>query len=114
VAEAYCENLARMGFGVPNLPSGSTPAYVRFPVMVEDRDVAMRLASRRVVLGQWFNSVLEESIHPSDGEYVQGSCPRAEYAAEHLVNLPTHLRIKPGDVQDITALFAEIDAVKAR
>jgi dTDP-4-amino-4,6-dideoxygalactose transaminase len=112
IAALYHEQLTQAGFKVPLIPPASQPAFVRFPVMVEDRDLAMRVASQRVVLGQWFNSVLEESHQPSDGDYLAGSCPRAEYAAAHLVNLPTHLRVKAGDVEVIKSIFASFEPAK--
>jgi dTDP-4-amino-4,6-dideoxygalactose transaminase len=55
------------------------------------------------VLGTWFTSVLEEGASPAAGGYALGSCPAAELAAKHLVNLPTHLRVQPDDVEAITS-----------
>jgi dTDP-4-amino-4,6-dideoxygalactose transaminase len=57
----------------------------------------------RAVLGTWFTSVLEESVHSRYGGYVPGSCPRAEEAARHLVNLPTHGRVDERDAEEIAA-----------
>jgi dTDP-4-amino-4,6-dideoxygalactose transaminase len=65
-----------------------------------------RLSNAQAVLGQWFNTVLEESISPAHGDYEMGSCPRAEAAAEHLVNLPTHPRVKQRDVDLIVSAVA--------
>ena len=50
------------------------------------------------MLGTWFTSVLEEAASPTCGGYQPGSCTRAEAAARHLVNLPTHLRVTRRDV----------------
>jgi dTDP-4-amino-4,6-dideoxygalactose transaminase len=103
VADLYRTLLSEQGIPVPVPPPGSAPAFVRYPIWVEDRQSTMRTASSRVILGQWFNTVLEESISPEHGEYERGSCPRAEQAAEHLVNLPTHLRVKRRDVDSIVS-----------
>jgi dTDP-4-amino-4,6-dideoxygalactose transaminase len=47
--------------------------------------------------------VLEEAESPEVAEYEPGSCPRAEQAAQHLVNLPTHLRVSQRDVRMLAA-----------
>jgi hypothetical protein len=87
----------------------------------------MRAARPRVLLGNWFTSVLEEAVSPAHGGYEAGSCPRAEAAAEHLVNLPTHPRIDSSDVeailsrlehltdrQDLKASWETEDAIDSR
>ncbi|UCF98302.1 MAG: aminotransferase class I/II-fold pyridoxal phosphate-dependent enzyme [Spirochaetaceae bacterium] len=114
VAEAYRTLLSEIGIPVPAPPAGSAPAFVRYPIWVQDRRKAMRIASSHVVLGQWFNTVLEESITPEHGDYERGSCPRAEQAAEHLVNLPTHPRVKRHDVDSIVSAVARADVLAGR
>jgi hypothetical protein len=42
---------------------------------------------------------------------VSGSCPRAELAAEHLANLPTHLRVQEQDAREIVSTLAEFLSV---
>ena len=103
-----------IGIPVPAPPTGSSPAFVRYPIWVQDRRKAMRIASSHVVLGQWFNTVLEESITPEHGDYERGSCPRAEQAAEHLVNLPTHPRVKHHDVDSIVSAVARANIPAGR
>jgi len=70
---------------------------------VEDRQAVQRAMGARAVLGTWFSSVLEEAVDPRFGGYLPGSCPRAEYAARHLVNLPTHARVDERDAAEIAA-----------
>ena len=94
-------------FRVPAPPAKSDPAYVRFPVWVRDREAAIRSAGRHTVVGTWFTSVLEESAAPTRHGYVTGSCPRAEQAATHLVNLPTHRRVTERDAEALVAALAE-------
>jgi dTDP-4-amino-4,6-dideoxygalactose transaminase len=101
VAKVYRTRLQEQGFKVPTPPSEAVPAFVRYPVWVKDRPKTMRVAAPHVVLGQWFNSVLEESVSPAHGDYEMGTCPRAEAAAEHLVNLPTHQRVNARDIDVI-------------
>jgi perosamine synthetase len=108
IAELYLGLLAPLGFRLPEPLAASRPAYVRYPVWVEDRSAAERAMASRAVLGTWFSSVLEEALDPSYGDYVAGSCPRAEDAANHLVNLPTHPRVDERDATEIVARLASL------
>ena len=110
VAAAYRSRLSELGFEPPRAPANGEPAFVRYPVWVEDRAAAVRRVAPHAVLGTWFTSVLEEADSPAHGGYEAGSCPNAEAAARHLVNLPTHLRVGRRDVDAITSALAAPDA----
>jgi dTDP-4-amino-4,6-dideoxygalactose transaminase len=58
------------------------------------------------VPGTWFSSVLEEAVSLRSGDYPAGSCPVAEAASLHLVNLPTHPRVRPDDAERIASALA--------
>lgn len=103
IAELYQDLLAPYGFRLPAPPPTASPAYVRYPVWVRDRYAMQKATQRRFVLGTWFTSVLEESVDPRYGDYLPGSCPRAEDAARHLINLPTHRRVAERDAAEIAA-----------
>jgi perosamine synthetase len=103
LAEAYRSRLGELGFDAPRVPAAASAAFVRYPVWVEDRPAAVQRVAPYAVLGTWFTSVLEEAESPSHADYVAGSCPNAETAARHLVNLPTHLRVGERDVEAITS-----------
>jgi perosamine synthetase len=103
VTAAYAQCLVAGGFRVPREPAQANSAMLRFPVWVEDRQAAVRAAGRVAVLGTWFTSVLEEAAKPESLGYVPGDCPRAEAAAQHLVNLPTHSRVTGRDIAAITS-----------
>jgi perosamine synthetase len=107
IAARLQETFNNQGFHLPTIPKGVDPSFVRFPLTVSDRPAAMQSARKRVLLGQWFNSVLEESASPEFGGYQSGSCPRAELLAEHLVNLPTHFRFTENDIDPILELLRE-------
>jgi dTDP-4-amino-4,6-dideoxygalactose transaminase len=84
---------------------------VRYPVWTPDRDAAVAALDPHVVAGTWFTSVMEEAVDPTNSGYVPGSCPQAEAAARHLVNLPTHGRVTTDDVPTMTrALLAAIES----
>jgi perosamine synthetase len=106
VAEVYERRLAERGFRLPQPPSETAPAYVRYPVRVEDRASAIASVAPHAVLGTWFTSVLEEAAAPRYAGYEDGSCPNAEAAARHLVNLPTHPRVRPEDIDAIVAALS--------
>lgn len=106
IANLYAEQLSRLGFELPKPPAQAEPAYVRFPFWVEDREGLVKLAAPHVVMGTWFTSVLEEAVSPEYGEYRMGTCPQAEAAALHLVNLPTHPRVKVADAMAIVSAVA--------
>ena len=58
------------------------------------------------MLGTWFTSVLEEAVSLPHIGYELGSCPRAEAAARHLINLPTHPRVGAQDGEAIVSALA--------
>jgi perosamine synthetase len=103
IALRYQELLEPHGFPSAEPSPAAAPAYVRYPVWVEDRQAAERAMGGRAVLGTWFTSVLEEAVDPRYCGYIPGSCPRAERAARHLVNLPTHGRVTEHDAAEMAA-----------
>src|SRR6266702_1284652 len=111
IAAAYRERLAALGFRIPVSPTKSDPACVRYPVWVEDPTLTVRVARRRATLGTWFSSVLEEADSPASGDYEKGSCPRAERAARHLINLPTNPRVTEKVVDAIISAVIQADGL---
>lgn len=105
IAQDFHERFQELGSHVIQPPTGSQPSFVRYPILVTDRSAATKAALQQVILGEWFSSVLEESAAPSYGQYEMGSCPTAEFAANHLVNLPTHFRINHEDVNRIVTIL---------
>ena len=113
VANAYRDCLARSGLRLPQAPAKAEPSFVRYPVWVEDRPSVIRALAPHAVLGTWFTSVLEEAESPEVAGYEPGSCPRAEQAAQHLINLPTHPRVSERDVSILaTALLKAVSSKK--
>lgn len=76
---------------------------VRYPVRVPDKPGLLGAAQkRRLEIGDWFIS----PIHPKQDDWVEcgylpGSCPNAEDAARHVINLPTHDHINPSEAERI-------------
>ena len=114
VATAYQKRLSEMGFRVPHYPAKADPAFVRYPVWVDDPAFTVRVAGRYATLGTWFSSVLEEASTPDCADYEMGSCPRAEEAARHLINLPTNPRVNAQDIETVISALARSEAMASR
>jgi perosamine synthetase len=106
IAGIYDERLRARGWDVPAVPHPAQPSWVRFPVAVPDREEALAALAPHTVVGRWFSSVLEEATSRGTHDYERGSCPVAEWAAAHLVNLPTHERVGPADAERIVAALS--------
>ncbi len=111
IATAYSMRLSKEGFDAPRPPAKAEPAFVRYPVWVENPDLTRRVAARYATLGTWFSSVLEEADSPACGDYEMGSCPRAEEAARHLINLPTNQRVSEQDVETIVSAVVRAERI---
>ena len=77
---------------------------------MENREALIEAVGATVGLGTWFTSVLEESESTAAGGYEGGSCPVAEHAAKHLINLPTHQGVEIGDVDAIVSAIVQAGA----
>jgi len=111
VANGYRSLLSASGLRIPSIPAKAEPSFVRYPIWVEDRPKVVRALAPHAVLGTWFTSVLEEAESPEVAGYEPGSCPRAEQAAQHLINLPTHPRVSERDVRILaTALMKAVSS----
>jgi perosamine synthetase len=115
-AAAYAKQLAPYGFRLPQTMEGAEPAYVRYPVCVEDRAAAQQLIAPHAVVGLWFTSVLEEAVNPVLAGYTARSCPIAERVSKELINLPTHSHVTQKDIEHIARALAELvpEAVGSR
>jgi len=111
LASIYRGHLSGGGFRLPQVAAKAEPSFVRYPVWVEDRPRIIRTLAPHVMLGKWFTSVLQEAESPEVAGYEPGSCPRAEQAAQHLINLPTHPRVSERDARMLaTALMKTVSA----
>lgn len=73
-------------------------SWLRYSFLVKNRDTLTKELSRHFDLGIWFTSVVSGRDNNFDEvRYIVGSCPVAEFCAQHIINLPTHQRI-PLDV----------------
>lgn len=76
----------------PVIPDGAVPAFLRYPVLVEDPGkIRKNGLENRIMLGNWYNAAIAPAgVDVKTVQYTSGSCPVAEEAAKHSLNLPVH------------------------
>jgi hypothetical protein len=93
--------LDRHHCGRESLPAHDGVRLIRFPLLVQDRErFAQWFAEADIESGRWFS----QPVSCGGGDmsrygYVEGTCPIAEFAARHIVNLPLHERMSDRDVE---------------
>lgn len=65
--------------------------YLRYPILVDKpKEIIAHLKQRGILLGNWYHHVIDPTdVSLKEIGYIGGSCPKAEYIAAHIVNLPT-------------------------
>lgn len=103
IAQRYFTALSEFGFSLPRVPDGSHPAWLRFPLLVKNRDEFLRTARRhRMLLGDWYDAPLvPKDFTPYIFQYQAGSCPIAEESADHAINLPTYPTLTDEQVDQV-------------
>lgn len=78
-------------------------ALLRYPMRVENPEKVMNKAKKQgILLGNWYHNVIDPTgVDFKKLRYTKGSCPKAEVAAKHIINLPT--RISKKDAQRVLA-----------
>ncbi|MEW6249600.1 MAG: DegT/DnrJ/EryC1/StrS family aminotransferase [Planctomycetota bacterium] len=111
VVRTYAAEVARLGYAQPVLAPESEPLpLLRFPLRVANKAEALAQAVHHgVEIGSWF----ECPLHPAETDqaefgYQDGMCPVAETAAAEVINLPTHRRVGPRDVERTLAFVAAV------
>ena len=103
IANYYKDILIDLGFEPPCEPDYAEHTYLKFPLLVKNREKFLYLAEKeKVELGDWFLS----PIHPIQRNfelwnYRYGENPIGEFASRHIVNLPTHEKMNENDVNKI-------------
>lgn len=82
----------------------SRPAWLRFTLFTpHPHKLITKARSQGYILGDWYTHVIMP--RPVDDhllEYEQGSCPKAEAAAQQSINLPTHIFMNETDAKTLT------------
>jgi dTDP-4-amino-4,6-dideoxygalactose transaminase len=71
-------------------------SLIRYPILVDSPPTLKRkLQEVNVIAGNWYNyPIIPKGIDLTRLGYHLGSCPNTEYIMEHIINLPTTLRVK--------------------
>ena len=109
IAASYRDRLGPLHLDPSTASTDALP--LRVPLAVADKAQVLRAAAeQRVEMGDWFTTVVHPLTGPALDEvgYVAGSCPHAEWAADHVVTLPVRADIGPADVERAVALLARL------
>jgi dTDP-4-amino-4,6-dideoxygalactose transaminase len=107
LTEFYHKHLQAAGWCINNILNQADTVLLRYPICIANKWQLLQLASNsQVEIGSWFESVL----HPIRTSlehfgYKLGQCPRAEQAANEIVNLPLHARITLEDANRIVTFI---------
>lgn len=71
----------------------SDAALLRYPIRVSNPARILTYAkSQGILLGNWYHHMIDPmGVDFMSVGYIQGSCPKAEAASKHIVNLPTRI-----------------------
>lgn len=76
--------------------------YLKYGVVTAKADMVFKKAKERGwILGDLYSQVVAPAADPRQVGYIAGSCPRAEAVAGKVVNLPTHIGLRPYQAQQI-------------
>lgn len=103
ITALYEEMLRKKGIKMVELSGDYEPVFLRYPVLVKDkRKVLEEAEKKRIELGDWFLSPVHPNLEGWDKiGYQKGMCPVAEDICNHVINLPTHMRIKEKEAHKI-------------
>lgn len=96
IGELYRVWLDDIGIGEPAREDPNDHGVaLRFPLLVENREELLQQARReKFEIGDWFNAPLHPGqSRPEIFGYAPGCCPRAEFVASRIINLPTHRHV---------------------
>jgi len=88
--------------------SGTIP-YLRFPLLVENRDYVLNYCKgKKIYLGKWYSEIVDpKGTNLEVIGYQRGSCPHAEYAARRIINLPTYPSLTFADAKKVVEAVSE-------
>ncbi len=108
------DGCADNAFELPQAVLGSEPAYLRFPIVVRDTHVkkeildglrAKGINASDMYTGASYVALRNFASRPSD-------CPRAEYLADRMIDLPTHPYMRARDLDDAVNVFSHHPAIR--
>ena len=66
---------------------------LRYPISVSSaKQLLTHARAQGILLGNWYHHIIDpDGVDFQSVFYRKGSCPKAEYAASHIINLPTNI-----------------------
>lgn len=94
-AEFYNKILIGLNIETPYCPDYAIHTFLRYPLLVKNRaKFFLQAQKNRIEIGDWFLSPIHPIIKNYEYWYYQWEKnPIAEKISQHIVNLPTHLKI---------------------
>lgn len=91
--------------GIQLIPNVQKTSCLRFPVHVQNtKDLLSKAKHHGILLGNWYHNVIDPiGVDYGAIGYIVGSCPRAEEAAAHIINLPT--LVSKDEAKRVVSLF---------
>ncbi|MYE37983.1 MAG: aminotransferase class I/II-fold pyridoxal phosphate-dependent enzyme [Candidatus Spechtbacteria bacterium SB0662_bin_43] len=110
---AHRQNIARLyadafsgiaAIATPRTKQGDI--FLRYPIQCDNAATLIRQAKKRhIILGDWYKNVIDPvGTDKEKMQYRDGMCPVAEWVAERVVNLPTHIHTTQRDAEIIIHL----------
>lgn len=99
IAGLYAQELSSQ-FSIPH-KNGAPP--LRFSLLIERRqELIDSLKKEGIYIGKWYSEVIDpKGVDLEKIFYHRGSCPKAEYIAKKIVNLPTYPTMLVSDAKKI-------------
>lgn len=88
---------------LPEISKESEPAWLRYPILVENPAQLHQLAKQNhMLLGDWYDTVIApRDIDARAFNYQAGNCPNAESVARRIINLPTYPTLTDDQVEQV-------------
>jgi dTDP-4-amino-4,6-dideoxygalactose transaminase/lipid II:glycine glycyltransferase (peptidoglycan interpeptide bridge formation enzyme) len=105
IAEVYARDLdKRVQLG----EHATGASYLRFPILVDDRDGLIAELKRHGVHVSdiWYDAPVAPKKYLGKSDYA-GQCPNAEVLSARMLNLPTHINVSTSDARHIARIVNE-------
>ncbi|MDP2649923.1 MAG: DegT/DnrJ/EryC1/StrS family aminotransferase [bacterium] len=89
------------------LPYKKPISFLRFPVLIENRDKVLKNLTREgIYLGKWYSEIIDpKGVNFDKIYYTKGMCPNAEKIAEKIINLPTYPIMSNKEAERVVKVF---------
>lgn len=111
IAVIYAKRLNSGKFVLPFAPSGAAgkqPVFMKYPVLAANPECLLKkMKEKNIYLNDgWSGSpIVPPSTVLGVFGYKKGSCPKAEQAAEKIINLPTHINVSEEQAENMAKIL---------